>query len=308
MDLARPQSIAEAVLRAVAYADVFSAPVSLARLHRYLELAASPDEVRAAVAALTPGRLLVAGELVVLAGRDELLATARRRHVVADRLWPLATRWGRRLGRGPWVRMVAVTGALAVDNVDEGADIDYLVVAEPGRVWLARWWVIQQVRHARVRDRVVLCPNWVLAGDALTLEHRDLFAARELAQMVPVAGAAVYADMVAANSWIAAVLPNAAGPPCADGLPSPPSARVARLAERALGGSLGSRLEGWEQRRKTREITHRAGASPEVVLDERQCKGHVDGHGQRIAREWQRRLAALDLSDPEKDLGGPSLD
>lgn len=296
MDLAPPRTVAEAVLRTVAYADIFTAPVSLTRLHRYLELAARPNEVRAAVAALTPDRLAFAGELVALAGRDELFVGARRRQAFADRLWPLAMAWGRRLARGPWVRMVAVTGALAMDNVDDGADIDYLVVAEPGRVWLARWWVVQQVRHARLRDRVVLCPNWVLAGDALALEHRDLFAARELAQMVPVAGATAYADIVAANSWIGVVLPNAAGPPSADVVPTPPPARVARLAESAFGGGLGYRLEDWERRRKAREIARRAGASPEVVLDERQCKGHVDGHGQRIAREWQARLTALDLA------------
>lgn len=291
-----PRTLDEAVLRTVAYADIFAAPISLARLHRYLELPASPAEVTAAVASLAPRRLVVDGGLVALAGRDGLLEDARRRQLVADRLWPLAIRWGLRLARGPWVRMVAVTGALAMDNVTAQADVDYLVVAAPGRVWLARWWIIQQVRLARLRDRVVLCPNWVLAGDALALEHRDLFAARELAQMVPLTGEDTYLGLVGANPWAAALLPNAAGTPTGTDILTPPQSAVVRSLERVLGGRLGARLETLERRRKAREIARRADGSPEVVLDERQCKGHVDGHGQRIAREWRRRLEELELA------------
>jgi len=75
----------------------------------------------------------------------------KRRAEVAARLWPEAIRCGRSVGRVPFV-MVAVTGALAMDNVDEGADLDYLIVTEPGRVWLCRLLIVQLVRLHRLRE------------------------------------------------------------------------------------------------------------------------------------------------------------
>ncbi|HSN57659.1 MAG TPA: hypothetical protein VLT32_23520, partial [Candidatus Sulfomarinibacteraceae bacterium] len=216
--------------------------------------------------------------------------------------WPAARRWGRRLGRLPLVRMVAVTGALAVDNATPGADVDFLIVTEPDRVWLCRSLVIQMVRAARLGG-TVLCPNWLLAANALELADRNLFAARELAQMVPVTGLDVYRRMRRLNVWSDRLLPNAAGPPPGTG-PDAAGRRgvLVRTAERVLLGRLGSPVEAWERRRKSREILGAGRDTNEVVLDHRQCKGHVDAHGDRIRRAYADRLRALGIDpDPGSD-------
>jgi hypothetical protein len=104
----------------------------------------------------------------------------------------------------PFVRMVAVTGALAVDNISARPDIDLLVVAEPGRVWVCRRFLIVLVRLARVFGDDV-CPNYVIAQSKLDLEQRDFFTAHELAQMVPMSGEAGlprYAARESSGRWI----------------------------------------------------------------------------------------------------------
>ena len=285
-----------AILRTVAYSDVFDYPLTAAELHRYLDSeVATPDEVASALAALAGPLVCDHDGWVALAGREDLFEVRRRRRREAERLWPAARRWAGRLARLPLVRMVAVTGALAVDNVEPAADVDFLIVTEPGRVWLARSLVIQAVRAARL-DGIVLCPNWVLASDALVLDHHSLFAARELTQMVPAAGLPVYRQMRRLNPWTDRYLPNAGGPPRA--LERDPVDRrggVVRAAERAMLGSIGSAVESWERRRKTREILGAASGTAEVVLDRRQCKGHVDAHGDRIHRTYADRLRVLGI-------------
>lgn len=291
----RAATLERAILRTVAYSDVFDYAPSADEIHRYLDSTpATAGAVRRAIAGLVPGWLCSDVDAVALAGRDELLPLRRRRLEAACRLWPAAIRWGRALGRLPFARMVALTGALAVDNVEPDADLDYLIVTEPGRVWLCRSLVIQTVRVARLRG-VVVCPNWLLAADALELERHGLFVARNLAQMVPLAGVEVYRRMREVNAWTRAYLPNA------DGSPRPVTgverARglAARGVESLLRTGIGSTIEGWERRRKCREILARSGSNPELVLDRRQCKGHVDAHGQKVLHAYAERLQALGL-------------
>jgi hypothetical protein len=291
----RPR-LERAVLRTVAYGDVFDAPVTVEEIHRYLDgFAATRAEVEAVLADLVPRLLARVDGHVCLADRQHLVAIRQRRERVAARLWPRAVRAGRAVAGLPFVRMVGVTGALAMSNVDDGADIDLLIVTEPGRVWLCRSLVIQLVRLLRLRGTIV-CPNWLMSTERLELERRELHSARELTQMVPLAGMATYLRMRRANDWTLQLLPNAVGAPGRVSCAPIRTSIMARVGESLLASRVGDALERWECRRKIREIGRLSRGNPEVVLDRHQCKGHVDGHGRRIAEAYSARLESLSLA------------
>ncbi len=285
------------VLQALVYADLFDYPLTLPELHRYtVGVAASLSEVAQAVSPDSPLAPLVHrdGPFVMLAGREELAAVRRARAVHARRLWPRALTYARHLAALPFVRMVAVTGALAVDNVEAEDDLDYLVVTETGYLWLCRALVIGLVRLAAQRGDV-LCPNYFLSTAALYLADHSLFTAHELAQMVPVAGLDVYARMRRLNAWTARFLPNAVGPPRTFHAGS--RRRFARAAEWALRSPLGRGLERWERTRKIRIFAQQGRGIPEVHFSAHHCKGHFHQHGRRtleaFQHRWQRVTAAL---------------
>ena len=121
-----------------------------------------------------------------------------------------AARYGALIAKLPFVRMVAVTGSLAVENAEAADDIDYLIVTSKGRLWLPRAMTILVVRLGGLRG-VTLCPNYLLSESALALSERDPYTARELFQMRPLIGHDVHARMLAANMWCRELLPNWSG-------------------------------------------------------------------------------------------------
>lgn len=296
---APPRSaLARAVLRTLAYADVFDYALRPADVHRFLIGAGNTAaETGAALeAAARAGQVVRSDGLYSLRGRAELLKLrpARERH--SAQLWPHARRWGAVMAGLPFVRMVAVTGALTVNNAaSEDDDIDLLVLTAPGRVWLTRALCIGLVRVAR-RFGVDLCPNYVLSAAALEQSPRNLYIAHELAQMVPLSGLALHARMMAANEWVLGFLPNSGvrhqgtGDRRQSGLQS--------LGEGALSNGLGDRLERWEHERKQRKFAREAavqtrrGASllAAARLDADHVKGHFNDHGARVLAEYERRL------------------
>ena len=110
-------ALERAIVQAVAYADVFDYPLTVDEIQRYLiGVPASRGAVRTALAAarLVPDVLSRSGRYFTLAGRESAVETRRSRATTAAEYWRRAVRYGHQIGNLPFVRMVAVTGALAM--------------------------------------------------------------------------------------------------------------------------------------------------------------------------------------------------
>jgi hypothetical protein len=211
----------------------------------------------------------------------------------AHRAWHRARFYASIFWALPYVRMVAVTGALAMNNVDPGDDIDYLIVTEPGRLWMTRGLIVGITKLVRALGDT-LCPNYLISSRALRMERRDLYVAHELAQMVPIHGQAIAARLWEENAWCFDLLPNARYQELdrvSDRLPV--GVRLLKaVSQTLLWLPPGDRVEQWEQRRKvvklSRQVPPHVG---EALYTADVCKGHDHGHGERIMRLWQSRTA-----------------
>lgn len=293
----------EAILRTVLYADVFGFPMRDSEIHHFLiGFSAGFAEVRDALSqsAWLASHLEAVDGYWCIQGRTDLAEQRRRREAASQTLFPLARRCGAILAHLPFIRMVALTGALTMRNASSSNDdLDYMLVTTPGRVWLARAMAVLVVRIGRLWG-VKICPNYVLAETALVQSRQDMFIAHELAQMIPLAGCAVYDSMRADNRWSAVLLPNADSPLNAepDSSPRGVGRAVQWLAEAILSGPPGDALEAWEQRRKMRKFAPEAdqpGSSAE--LDPEHVKGHFKDYGYPALASYRAKLASYALAD-----------
>ena len=296
----RPQAgganaaLRRAIARTVAYADLFDYPLDRTEIHRYLigEAASSEDVDRVLERDGALGAYLErTGDMFHLRGRASTIGTRRARETASAELWRAARAYGAWVSRLPLVRFVGVTGALAMSNAERRADIDLFILTHPGRVWLCRLLVLAVVRVAALRGHR-LCPNFLLSTAEPLLRERNLFAAHEIAQMVPLRTTEHYARFVDANHWAQGYLPNAFS---GDRTPTRADNALTRIASWALSSRLFAPLERWEMRRKIRRLSARAAREGgSLSFSEVECRGHFAAHDIRVLAAYAERSAVIE--------------
>jgi hypothetical protein len=294
------RALERAILETLLYSDLFDYPLTPEEVTHYLNgVPSTVTDVRACLMR-TNGLAEHVIELdgyLALRGREALIAQRRDRAATSDRLWRRARRFVRILRLLPFVRMIAITGALSMHNCTADDDIDVMIVTAPDRVWLTRAGVIALVYAGKLGGDT-LCPNYVISERALALDKHTLFVAHEFVQMVPVYGFEVYQRLRAANAWIQQLLPNATQPWHCE--PDRPLGLIGRSLKRGmewlLSGRLGNALETWEMRRKLRKFQDRLGQTDgDALLDRDHVKGHFDDYGEPVMRLYTERAAQLEL-------------
>lgn len=283
-------NLIRSISHTLAYADVFDYPLTAQEVYRYLPAAnVSFEEI---LTALHDERFFVrVREYFCLPGREEIAETRERRTAIAARFWPRAIRYGRIIASLPFVRMVAVTGSLAVNNTDEGTDVDYMIVTAPDHLWTCRALALLVARFARL-EGVCLCPNYLVTTNALVLKERSLYVAHELVQMIPISGMNMYSKLRRLNDWTEEYLPNATGAP-----ESPRGVKQAKkrtfiqiLLEILFRLPVFRWLEKWEMDRKIARLRREQSSSLESYFSADVCKGHLGRHGENLVTALAARL------------------
>ncbi|MCC6501158.1 MAG: hypothetical protein IT313_12905 [Anaerolineales bacterium] len=288
-------SLERAILEALAYSDIFGHPLRFDELHRYLPTRAGMEDLSSALTSLN-GQIGKRGEYFFLARREEIVEIRKQRLARSKNLLPHALRYGRILGALPFIRMVALTGSLAVLNISKNADFDYMLVAAKGRVWTARAFALALNRLARLFGHTI-CPNLIVSESALEWPLHDLYSARELAQMIPIAGMDAYRRVMEVNAWARELLPNRSHDFSREYKATKVATTFQPFTEFLLRGNLGDKLERWEMTRKIARFSNQPGFGEETVFTAEVCQGNFHHH-----RKWTREIFEHKLSALEKEV------
>lgn len=298
-----------AILKTVLYADVFNFPLKPHELHHFLiaDQLISLEQVNHTLDSSPRLAALLEriDDYIVCIGRREIIEVRQQRERASQVLWDKAIHYGKWLARLPFVRMVAITGALSMRNANsDDDDLDYVLVTAARRVWIARGFAVLLVKLAR-RQGVEVCPNYVLAETALEQEKQDLFIAHEVIQMVPLYGFAHYTRMRDVNAWVLNDLPNTTTPfyALSEAKISGAWSLFKRGTEWVLSGVLGDMLDNWERRRKVRRFAPQLQTPNHAAqLDEQRVKGHFNDHGHPALNGYYERLRRYHLDEIETPL------
>lgn len=295
-------SLERAILETLAYSDIFDYPLTLDELHRYLPVLIAGEKLLESV----PQTLVCVQPsgcgtemYYSLPNRSSLVDLRLERESVSRPAFRRALSYGRILRLLPFVRMVAMTGSLAVLNLSKNGDMDFMLVTAPDRLWIARAFAVTFGRIMRLfGDRI--CVNLLVSENALAWLQHDLYSAREMGQMIPIVGMKLYWRLREANPWVDSFLPNAVSAPShtPENIPETGSF-VQRILEALFPGRFGGWLDDAVMKFQLRKIARKYGRSAEANFTADVCQGNFHDHRKLTGEYFRERLVALGLEAGE---------
>jgi len=228
------RDLEQGILAALAFYDIFDYPLTSLEIWRFFqdpdgELSETDYSLGQIMAALKNSEKLQ--ELVserhgfyMLAGREDLYGKRMARHNYAQQRWRKAQRLIKWLSGVPFLKMVALCNMFSIDTPAPDSDIDVVMIARRGRIWLVRLIVTTlialtgQWRHRHVANK--MCLSFFLTDDNLDLQKlykekgvwhdKDPYLYNWVALVAPVYDRSRTARKFwQANGWIKKHIPNA---------------------------------------------------------------------------------------------------
>jgi len=301
--------IENSILQTIIYYDILNYPLTSFETWKYL-LAENSCTLGEVVEALESDDLKNRIEefrgFYFLKGRKDLVERRIQRDKNSAVKFEIAQKAAWWLRFVPFVRMIAVTGTLAMKNCEKDSDIDFFVILEKGRIFTGRLLVTLIVhllgkrRHGKkIKNRI--CLNYFITTGSLEIEKEDLFAANEYSFIYPLLGQNVFQKFCGTNlSWIKKIKPNWQVPnlkPARYFVEVKPLQKVIQqIFESLINLFRGDRIEAWQKRRQIARIecnplTQKPGAYVEYT--DQNLIFLPAPQGVRIEEEWQRRTKDL---------------
>ena len=111
-----------AILETLAYSDIFDYPLTVAEIYKYLVISGTREEIENCIVKMN--QVNCKNNFYFLTGRDEIVNTRQSREKKSQRIYKRAKFYGNILGIFPFVRMVGLTGSLAMQNLTQEIDMD----------------------------------------------------------------------------------------------------------------------------------------------------------------------------------------
>lgn len=198
-------SLQKLILATLAYYDLFDFPLTADEIRRYLvapqflnlpishvgrlELETVPKELYSLTNA---NRVILYEGFYTFPFREHLVPVRIRRTRIAQKKMRLTRRAVWLMSCMPYVRAVFASGSLALGTTDHDSDLDLFIITKAGRIWTARFIINSVFDILRLKrkpqDKIApnkICPNHLIADNALAIINRNVFTARVYSHLIP---------------------------------------------------------------------------------------------------------------------------
>jgi hypothetical protein len=127
---------------------------------------------------------------------------------LAKKFVPKALKNANLIGSFPYVRGVGISGSLSKGYMDESGDVDYFIITEPERLWIARTFLIIYKKIFLLNNRKFFCVNYFIDTNHLEIPDKNIFTATEILTLIPAYNPITLNNFLTQNQWTKTFLPN----------------------------------------------------------------------------------------------------
>jgi hypothetical protein len=211
--------LSKSILTTVAYYDILDYPLTAFEIWKYLLAGDSGEsfelgEVIKALEKEGSGKAIEEYRgFYFLRGRKELVEQRIERNKISETKYRIIKKVVFWLRFVPYVRMVAVTGRMAMKNASLKSDLDLLIVLKHGRIFTGRTLVtflVHILGKRRYGDKITnrVCLNYFITDQSLEISLKDLFSSSEYSFILPMFGRKIFRRFQKENGWIRKYKPN----------------------------------------------------------------------------------------------------
>jgi len=197
----------------IIYHDIFDYPLTFKDMIRWKTGPGIKSLLKEATVVQTSGYYYLEGQTPLVLKRTMRMRLAKKKIAIAAKTAKL-------LSTIPTVKMVGLTGALAMRNTNDDSDIDMMIVTKEKTLWVTRMLAYSLLilfgmklrKPGNYDQKDKMCLNiWIDERDLVwEKKSQNIFTAHEIAQIEPLYDrGGVYKKLMERNKWIKRYWPNA---------------------------------------------------------------------------------------------------
>jgi hypothetical protein len=206
----------KAILKTLLYSNLFDYPLTKEEIFDFLIM--HKITKRKLVQSLSGGKIpgTFYKGFYLLDGNKQLVAKRQTRELISSKKLEKARAIIKKLSVIPTIKLIGISGTLAMKNCEVDDDIDIFIIAEKHFAWTTRFLTAifliilgaYRNKHSKkYQDKI--CLNLILDEARMSFEKQDLFTAHEIVQLLPIFERnGTYRKFLNVNLWVKKFLPN----------------------------------------------------------------------------------------------------
>lgn len=233
------------ILKTLGYFDLFHYPLTGEEIYLFHAEPVLHSVIDAALEALiNDGSVFRLDEFYSVQSDLSLVQKRRKGNMLAIEQMKRARQVSKLLSRFPFTKGIAVSGSLSKNFANDETDIDFFIVTEANRLWIARTFMhLYKKLTFLTGHQHWFCMNYYVDEAGLEISEKNIFTAMEIVTLIPMQGKDSLDNFMAGNGWIKKYFPVERI--AINDTPEIQRGVIRKLVERIFYGNFGNSVDKW---------------------------------------------------------------